>query len=221
MSILRPEQATFRLLDIHSESIESARATIDSLGFAEFVTGYETVDASRYRIPEDERPQIILSETMNAALEKEPQVAIARNLFAQAPDAALVPEAIQVDACLADLSREFNTDQAGPDGVMLPPGRQRIALGAVFELSANTIREWNPTEGTALAAREIQLPDVWPANYQPRLTTTVRVWRDDVLRDYETSLTNLLPFPDAPAIRAGGRIQFRYRLGEHPGLTCA
>jgi hypothetical protein len=112
---------------------------------------YTLTDACRYQIPSDRLPHVSVSETMNAALESEPQVALARHLLGQAPAAILVPSSVRVDAALLDPSKEF--------------GEHRLS-------------------------------------------------------DYDSGLTIPRPFPTESVVEAGRTLQFRYRLGVRPGLTC-
>ena len=51
-------------------------------------------------------PAAAVATARRAALTHEPQVAIARHLLAQAPQALMVPASVRVDACLCDPARE-------------------------------------------------------------------------------------------------------------------
>ena len=218
MASFGPDELRFTLLDIHEASIESARAVVGALGLGDRVGAFETIDACRYRIPLRRPPDVILSETMNACLEKEPQVAIARHLLAQAPSAALVPEVVRVDAYLVDVTKEFRFVEQ--DAGTSPPERDRVFLGTVFELSAETIASWADAGNGRLPAASIRIPDPLEPRYTPMLLTEVVVRRGHVLRAYDSGLTipKRIPF-DGP-IRDGETVAFHYRLGSRPGLVC-
>jgi len=218
MSIFGPEELRFTLLDIHRPSIDSARVVVEALGLGECVESYEVCDACQYRIPTDRTPDIILSETMNACLKKEPQVAISRHLLAQASSAMLVPEAVRVDAYLVNVGREFSFVEPGSSGVA--PKRDRVFLGRVFELSAESIASWAHESGDRLPAYSVHVPRPLEARYTPMLLTTVVVHADHVLEAYDSGLTipKRIPFDDP--IRGGDTLGFHYQLGSHPELVC-
>jgi hypothetical protein len=67
------------LLDIHAEALAPARALVAALGLDAGVADWVQADAAAYRLDPDALPDVIVSETMSAALKREPQVAITRN----------------------------------------------------------------------------------------------------------------------------------------------
>jgi hypothetical protein len=107
MSLFPAEKVRFTLLDIHKQSIESAKTVVEALGFSEYVSNYSQEDACTYRVPADTAPDIVLSETMNACLAKEPLVTIACRLLSQADKAVMLPSSVRIDACLMDKGKEF------------------------------------------------------------------------------------------------------------------
>lgn len=130
-SLLRysADEVAFALLDIHQESLDSVKQIIQALGVEKSITNYDCADAIRYQI--DNTPDIIISETMNYALMKEPQVAIFRNLSMQAPEALLIPESVQVDIKLINMSKEHIMMPADHTGDFPEPERDRIEPGPV------------------------------------------------------------------------------------------
>ena len=138
MAMLGPERAVFELLDIHEASLGHVRALVESLDLSACVDGYVQADATRHHLDPARAPHVIVTETMNAALRTEPQVAIARHLVAQAPNALLVPARVTVSACLLDPAAEL-TPPMRPGEPVPPLRRDRIDLGPVFELSRATI----------------------------------------------------------------------------------
>ncbi len=226
MALFGPDELQVTLLDIHEASVDSARTVIDALGLSGRIRAYEAVDACHYEVLADRPPDILLSETMNVCLKKEPQVPIARHLLAQAPLATLIPESVRVDAYLVDVSKEFsflgnNRSKLGNEAAEpVPPERDRLFLGTVFELNAATITEWTDLSDDRLPAASIHIPHSLEGRYTPMLLTTVTVHRDYVLRAYDSGLTIPKPIPYDGAIRGGDTLEFHYELGSHPGLVC-
>ena len=220
MAVFDPKEVQFTLLDIHQESIDSAKAIVGQLGLAKFVKNYEVFNAYRYAIPSDQTPHVIVCEMINAALEKEPQVAITRHFLYQAPKAIFVPKSIRIDVALVNMSKESVQLDSNHEGEMLEPERERIPLGTVFELSSESVKSWSKERGQTLPGGRIRMPGTLEPGYEPMLLTTIQVYGKHVLSDYDSGLTTPRPFPDGAVIKAGHTLKFRYRLGDRPGLTC-
>ena len=201
MAVLDASQVRFSILDVHAETLAYARELIGELGLAAHVAEYLCADAAAYRIPAGAMPDVIVSETMNTALGKEPQVAILRNLHAQAPSAALLPAAVSV---------HLGLDRRAPDAPCTD-------WGPIFTLDAEAMRAWRHEQGDSLPAASLRLPDV--LEQAPRLLTRIRVHGDIVLGDHECSLNLPLALPGKPALAGGSVLDFHYRLGGQPGLA--
>lgn len=89
----RPLRCTF--LDVHRQSVQASRIVAAAFGVTVPIDFVEA-DATRYRHP---RPiDLLITETMQRALTREPQVAVVRNLAPQlAPGGILVPESVRVE----------------------------------------------------------------------------------------------------------------------------
>ena len=201
MAVLGARQVRFAILDVHAETLAYARELIATLDLDGCVDAYICADASAYRIPAGAMPDVIVSETMNTALGKEPQVAILRNLHAQAPSAVLLPAAVTV---------HLGLDRRAPDEPCTDWGR-------VFVLDADALRAWQDEQGDSLPAASIRLPDV--LEQAPRLLTRIRVHGDIVLGDHDCSLNLPLALPGKSALAGGSMLDFHYRLGGQPGLA--
>ena len=201
MAVLGARQVQFAILDVHAETLAYARDLIGQLGLDSHVSAGICADAASYHIPSDALPDVIISETMNTALGKEPQVAILRNLHAQAPAAALLPAEVTVHLGLERRQ----------------PGEPCADWGRLFTLDANALRAWQDDTGDSLPAARIRLPDVLDG--APRLLTRIRVHGDIVLGDYDCSLNLPLALPGKPLLAGGSVLDFRYRLGGSPGLA--
>lgn len=218
MAAFSAQQVVFTLIDIHPESLRCAQHLVDVFGFSGHVLEYVCADATRYQIPSDLIPDVIVSETMNVCLGKEPQVSIARHLLAQAPDALMVPQAVSVEACLLDQKKEHAPIDLTQPEKFVEPVRDRIYLGKIFELNAENIRQWADITEDRLPAGSITIPTPLPQHYQLRLLTRIVVYGQTCLQDYDSSLNLPQALPGKPAIAGGEVLQFHYQLGVHPGL---
>ena len=216
MAIFSPQEAAFTLLDIHPESIESAKCIVATLGLADCVACCETMDAGLYQVDPDRPPDIILMEMMQACLASEPQVALTRHLLPQAPHAVLIPEEVRVDLVLVDPSREFVLDDLEQNTGDLQ--RDRIPVATVFVLNRETVHSWKGIGGNRLPGSTARLPDSMQQRYRPMLFTNIRVYRNHVLKDYDSGLTCPRHFSGDAPIQAGDTIYFHYELGRQPRL---
>lgn len=210
MAVLSHRQVQFTILEVHVDALVYARELIAQLGLSAHVAEFVCADAACYRIRAGAVPDVIVSETMNAALGKEPQVGIMRNLYAQAPAATLLPAAVAV---------HLGQERRQPDESCADWGR-------IFTLDADALRAWQDEKhgrdkldgaDASLAAASIRLPDV--LEHAPRLLTRIRVHGDIVLGDYACSLNLPLRLPGKPSLAGGSVLDFHYRLGTQPGLA--
>jgi len=219
MTVFPPEQVQFTVLDIHLESIASAKSVVQRLGLERSVESFVVADACEYEIPADAVPDIILSETMSAALEREPQIAIMRHLLGQAPDAVIIPESVKVDAFLVDTENEIDVVVPESGGAHTTGQPDRIPVGPVFELNASTIKSWASLSCDRLPAAAIQLPPPPNPHYRPFLFTTIATHGEHVLRTHDSSLTGIREITDIGDISKGRTVEFHYRLGADPRLV--
>lgn len=210
MTIFSSQEAIFTLLDIHPESIESAQCVVDALGLNDHLAYCETMDAISYHVDPEHAPDIILIETMQACLEVEPQVALTRHLLTQAPNAILIPEEVRVELVWVDPSREFGTS--------LDNLQDRIPVASAFTVNRDTVHSWTNIPGNHLPGADVQLPDPLESRYQLMLFTIVQVYREHMLKDYDSGLTSPRQFSGDRPVKVGDTIHFHYELGRQPRL---
>jgi hypothetical protein len=217
MAVFSPTAAQFGLLDIHRASIDSARSVVHSLGLSRSVEDYQVVDASAYCVCPDQAPDVVLLETMQACLEREPQVALTRHLLQQAPGAVLIPQEVRVELMLVDPAPESDRNALQPKRAYVR--RDRIAIGPLFVLNSDTVNSWRGHGDERLPAASVRIPDAVDDRYEPMLFTTVHVYGSQVLRDYDSRITRPRRLNVQRSVRAGDSIHFYYELGTHPRLS--
>jgi hypothetical protein len=211
---LGPAAARFTLLDVHVRSVDLARQAVTALGLDSSVRAFVHADATVWRHPGPEPVHVVVVEALERALEKEPQVRIMANLAPQIANGGLVvPERILVRACLADIAREVVSL------VETPAERRRLVLGTVFDLNVDTARALG--RGEVVPSSRFEVPAL--SSDDPRdlmLATTLVVFGDVVLEEYESGITYPAFQHRAGRVRVGTAIQVRYQDGPDPRFVC-
>lgn len=206
MALWPADRACFTLLDIHAEALAPARRLVTALGLDAGVACWIQADAATVKLDPDFLPDVIVSETMSAALKSEPQVAITRNLLGQAPGALMVPASVRVDCVLSERPDETT------------PWRDTTVLGQVFALDAAAVASWDAALDGALPAATFTLPAAVSARTTLRLLTEITAFDGVELTQGDCSLNTPRYLPGKPLFSAGQQVRFRYRLGADPGL---
>ena len=199
------DEVQFTLLDYHARSLNSARQVADGLGVLDRIDHFVQADAALYRCPSDALPTVLITETMQRALEKEPQVAITKNLAQQLrPGGLIVPEQIELHLTLLNPDKEFSFDSTDLE-------RERRELGCVMQLHQ-----------TGNHCFDITWPDIPMENLQPFIRTYIRVYGDINIGDYECGLTIPIHLSHSheqyQQPQPGQRLHFEYQLNSTPQL---
>lgn len=210
---LPPEQLQLTLIDIHERSIEAVRRIIGALRLQDWVRECLVCDATTYVHPRGSPLDILVIEAMQKALEKEPQVALTLNLARQlSANGTLIPEGVRLDACLADLSREFALFPQ--DHEEDPPSedtRRRIDLGTILDLTSRT-------EMGDLRPATFTVPERIDSCDRLMIRTRIRVFEDIVLDDYDSGITYPTIVHDVGVVEPGDCFQLSYEPGSNPGV---
>lgn len=226
-----PAEIQFTLLDIHKRSLDAARRVFQAFGATAFVRDYTQCDAASYKHNAPHVIHIAVAEAMQAALEKEPQVAITINLAPQlCAGGIFIPERIVVSCRLCDPANEFSRLPAEADDAdSLSAGsvgdKVRHELGRVLELTAGSFLNLSAPsagrehQGAFLSPKVVVdvLKDL-DGEFNLMLSTTITVFDAIVLSENESGLTCPKVLYDLGKIRGGMRIEFAYHLGDRPGF---
>ncbi len=188
----------FTLLDIHQSSLDAARRLAETLGVQQRIRDYIRCDAASYQHDPGTACHIILTETLQAALRGEGQVAITANLAPQVHAGGFfLPQRISIEACLLNQANE--------------PAKDCIHLGQIFELSARTADN--------LAAVEVTLPKLPTGDYTLALLTHITVFGPHKLGPGDSGLTCPVLLREVRASDSPAILRFTYQRGVRPGFN--
>ena len=203
-----PHELRFTLIDIHQTSLDTARRIFHAVGAGAWIRECIRCDAASYHHQGPLPIHVVVAETMQAALDKEPQVAITANLAPQlAVGGIFVPEKITISACLCDLRAEFTTQPGEPVGA--GTAQTRRTLGPVLDLRAD---HSGPTK------RRIVIPADLDGDRYLSLATTIEVFGAIALTDGESGLTCLKVLLELDKVHAGATYELAYDMGPRPGF---
>jgi hypothetical protein len=223
-----PTEVQFTLIDIHGSSLRAAGTLLDRLGLSAYVHGFVQGDAATYRHPADQPLHLVVSENMQRALSKEPQLAITSNLAPQLTRGGLfIPQQVSIDLGLADLSKESVFLSSRVDGASgPPPARDRIRLGRPLEVTPQSApalvqsAKQHVSGVIALPAERFVVPELAASSvYHAMLWTTATVFGRYDLRDYDSGLTQPRVLHELGILRGGETIELCYHLGQRPGFV--
>ncbi len=224
-ALFTPDKLSLTLIDIHRESLEAAKLLARSLELESSIKEYLCEDASLYRFPEDVPIHMMVSETLVQGLIIEGHVSIVHNFSDQIlENGIIIPETIIIDAKYIRPEVEF---QPSAPEITGPRSREvqsyRIPVGRVFDVSLEAAETWKKSachdenNHVILPANTLDTPEDIPAGYEFALFTELKIYKDIVLREYESGLTHPLITNFQP-LDGGERLSFCYAVNDEPSL---
>jgi hypothetical protein len=223
----QPGELGIHLLDIHPDALDSVSLLITRFGFKEH--GIQLVNADACSYQHHCALHLVIAETMQKALEQEPQLAVTANLAPQLTAGGIfVPQTICVDLYLARYQYELDMHRGGGQNDPDRSGRlgERHPLGTVIRLNQGQVaglmetatynRDSGKTELTLATVDSPQLED--RASFDLVLFTRIQVFSRYRLQDYESEITLPLKCHDLPALPGSQQLQVSYQLGSYPQI---
>lgn len=192
LHLFDPKDLEVTFLDIHENSLDNLKALLETLNLTEFVKEYVCEDASNYKLAS--KAHIILSETMRSALEDEPQVNITLNLLPQVYEGGLfLPQKIEL-ALEKGVGESLCTI---------------LDLDTTKELSSDNI----------INCKEYTVDDVSKDLDLLYLTTTIFVYKDNILKTNESNLNTPKELSFEEPLKENQKILFDYEFKGKPKVN--
>jgi hypothetical protein len=204
LTLFTCEQVQVDLVEVNEISFNSVLDVFNELELFPFVDRAFFTDAAELKL--EESYDIVVAEVMQAALKKEPQVAVMRNLIEQLGTKTIfIPEKIELSATLV------TGDEPSPENNW-SANNQTISLGKIFTLDKFRTQ-------TRFLKNSLELPRNLKENNQLYIDTAIRVFGDEKLAGSDCSLT--LPVKVCRFRKTdSGEITFWYESGRVPGVRC-
>lgn len=201
MLSFEPNQIQFTLLEINENSYNRLQMLLEHLGLMPYIRRLELTDASNYQV-KDKDIAIILSETMNLALFKEPQVSIMLNLGNQLDEKVIyIPQEINVSVCKQKSSSSV------------------IPLKKLMQFDGSYIRNKTKDSFTGNWKFEnIKLEIDLNTNERLSYLTEITIYKEFKLGLNDSSLTllkSIKPFEKTGKLQ----LEFQYQVSENPGFV--
>ena len=220
----------FTLIDIHERSLRGVQTLVEHLGFSDAVRAYIQGDATDYQHPEGLPLHMVMTETMQRGLAKEPQVAITANLVPQLmPGGILIPQRIFLELVLGDMGKEFELSPAEDQetGPLPPVERERVRLKTLLDVSAETIADLmklvecdQHSEGLFFPKMIVPIPPIAEdTHFSAMICTRVEIYDGFALDDYDSGLTCPIILRDLGTLRGNELFEFQYRVTGCPGFV--
>lgn len=189
LELFEPGQLEVCLVDIHQDSLDSVSRLINDFGLSEHSIKLVQADACHYQ--HNSQPHLIITETMQKALEQEPQVAITTQLAPQlCHDGIFIPQKIEVD-------------------LVLHSRHQHHSLGNVLTLEPQCGPNFEEVQVSIPALAELD-------EFEAALITRVQVYEHYRLLEGESEITLPRPLVELSPLRAGQRWNIFFLTGSYP-----
>jgi hypothetical protein len=213
------------LLDFHQSSLDSVRLLLSQFELCPHDVQTIKADACSYK--HSQKLHLVIAETMQKALEQEPQFAVTANLAPQLwPAGVFIPQRIDVTMCLADLEYEkdrFDRSQNKKRTELEKSARCHLLETVCTLLPEHAFGQLQEAHvrssgvSLELAHTIVVIPRMADiSQFEAVLLTRICVFGQYWLNDYESQITLPLKCYELPPLVGGERYRVSYQLGRYP-----
>jgi predicted RNA methylase len=211
------QEIKYTFLEINPLSFEILQDVISKLGLKDYNIKLVKEDATKYQIDFKNKPDIIISETMQNALEKEQQVSIFLNLMNQVNDDTIfIPEKIELFIGLKKAGIPAEETQI----------KHYQKEKKIFDVSKEAMFSLNPTESKItgeilLDKKQTILEEKKLRGFsQLLLLTEIQVYKDEKIGINQSGLTTPKTIKDIPSnLKDSIIINTHYKISSQPELV--
>ncbi|SEB84213.1 Predicted RNA methylase [Tenacibaculum sp. MAR_2009_124] len=213
LPLFSSKQLNVILIEVNKETSLYLKKIISSLGFDNYVQEFIQADASTYKFNKNQQSDIVISETMQRALEKEQQVAVMMNILSQMKkDTIMIPQSIKLHAALIT---SFDNSQKEKQPYQI--------IDTVFDLNKKLITTYSkdfsnnneykfPLQTVTIDPNEIY-------HYKNfAILTEIQIFDNIILNYNESGLTIPFIHNDISELTKNQRIKTYYHVNNHPSL---
>ncbi len=213
LSLEGMERLEVTFLDIHPESLGLAQSLATAFNLNPSRHRWLQKDAAAFAPESDTQYHLIVTEVMQQALRREPQVAVTRNLAHHLhPEGIFIPEEITLSFGWFHPGKHVRS-LLNPESMQQHQWLQ--VMGEVFALSPKIARQW-PLDALQLAGKTISISPPPDSNWEARIFTDIRVYEELNLTLFDCSLN--MPEPIGPIDSRSEQLSFLYEISTQPGL---
>jgi len=194
------------LLDIHQSSLDSVKNIINCFGLEEYISAYIQEDATEYKITQ--KTHIIITETMKAAFDNEPQVAITLNLQPQlCKEGLFIPSKVIINFEL------IHTEYQAHNGMLSIKNESKKMCEVMVLDSAKELKKEN-----LISNKNYIITEKIKEGMEPFLTTSICVYKENTLGHNECSLTIPKKMSYEKIFLEGDEVSFDYLFGKRSSI---
>ncbi len=194
-------QITF--IDIQKGAILSLKEILKVSNLDIFVKEILLIDAVDYRT--DEKIDLVILEAMQHGFSKEGHLSISKHFATLLDDNGIfLPQEIKIEAVLAIGEEEYNTqwkesDIASSQNINEKIKNKRVVLGEILKVNLESLKNMEIIEldeNTKLIQCSTFKIPIFEDNSDKRImlfTTNVVIYKDEILREYDSGITHPLP----------------------------
>ncbi|MCG8474154.1 MAG: hypothetical protein MI784_01525 [Cytophagales bacterium] len=211
-----PEEIQITLLEIHPKSHESVTGLIEHFSLEPYIRTAELADASAYKLPSS-RVDILIGETMQSGLLREPQVPIMLNLLSQiSPPPVLIPQCVKVSIGVLNPDRYRQDLSDDPEA---PSCYRLLETVLSFDVSAAAAQteSWkrNP-EDVRFPSKNITVPLSLLKEYPfLDLFTEILVFNKHIIKPHQSFLTVPMQIEHLPDQKTDFQLKAAFRLSPY------
>lgn len=228
------DEIEFVAIDIHKDSTDNLMTLLPNLQIDGYFPEIICDNAITHQY-KGEPPHIVISETMDQGLFREPQAAITANFVPQMRDGGIfLPEKITISAGLISDFTEteckpiglFDSEIFGSTNAILTSWstENSLNLGIIFELTEDYANRVKSCLAEKTDPRLIKETFRIPHNVEDKtivaINTEIKVFGNNKINLGETYLTGPIFLPIGLSAEMGGHLlQFRWRMGQSLGAA--